>query len=203
MNYLQIEGEAPQIAAPVDARHMIIGSGPTEDSLKTNACLVRLHDLLPPVPNSNDERMFLSWMKASRDNRTPMLEHHPRHWCDVNDVVPAIIELLKGETEATVYNLAGRRTWTVKATWEEFDALFQRTNAGKTGRFEFEHLEAKGIPSVAVVEVGAVEQAPQRPSLTTTHAFLEAKTGEGWRPTTPLRRSLMVVIANLDEAYSS
>ena len=203
MNYLKIEGEAPQITVPDDALHMIIGSGPADDLLKTNACLVRLHDLLPPLPNSNDERMFLSWMKASRDNGTPMLKKGPRYWCDVNDVVPAIIELLKGETEATVYNLAGRRTWTMEATWEEFDALFQRTNAGKTGRFEFEHLEAKGIPSVAVVEVGAVEQAPQRPSLTTMHAFLEAKTGEGWRPTTPLRRSLMVVIANLDEAYSS
>lgn len=203
MKYLQIEGEDPQLTLPADAQIMMIGTGPSDGSLKPNACHVRLHDMLPPLPNSHDERMFSSWMEASRSKKRPMLEQRPRYWCDLNDAVPAIIELLKGETEATVYNLAGRRTWSMKATWEEFDALFQRTNAGKTGRFEFEHLEAKGIPSVAVVEVSDVKQERQRPSLTTTHAFLESKTGEGWRPTTPLRRSLMVVIAHLDNAHSS
>ena len=203
MGYLQIEGEAPQLTVPADARVMMIGIGSSDGPLEPNASHVRLHDMLPPLPNSNEERMFTSWMKASRGKITPLLEQRPRHWCDVNDAVPAIIELLKGETEASVYNLAGRRTWTMKATWEEFDALFQRANAGKTGRFGFEHLEAKGIPSIGVVEVGAVEQERQRPSLTTIHAFLESKTGEGWRPTTPLRRSLMVVIAHLDNAHSS
>lgn len=203
MKYLQIEGEDPQLTVPADARIMVIGTGASDGPLKPNACHVRLHDMLPPLPNSQEERMFRSWMEASRSKKTPMLEQRPRYWCDVNDAVPAIIELLKGETEATVYNLAGRRAWTMKATWEEFNALFQRTNAGKTGRFEFEHLEAKGIPSVAVVEVSAAEQESQRPTLTTTHAFLESKTGEGWRPTTPLRRSLMVVIAHLDNAHSS
>jgi hypothetical protein len=203
LNYLQIEGEEPQLTIPADARNMIIGIGPFDGELEPKASYVRLHDMLPPMPNSNEEHMFHSWMEASRGKETPILELKPRHWCDMNDAVPAIIELLKGETEATVYNLAGRRAWTMEATWGEFDALFQRTNAGKTGRFEFEHLEAKGIPSVAVVEVNADEHRRQRPSLTTTHAFLESKTGEGWRPTTPLRRSLMVVIANLDNAHSS
>ena len=203
LNYLQIEGEEPQLTIPADARNMIIGIGPLDGKLEPNASYVRLHDMLPPMPNSNEEHMFTSWMEASRGKETPILEQEPRHWCDMNDAVPAIIELLKGETEATVYNLAGRKAWTMEATWGEFDALFQRTNAGKTGRFEFGHLEAKGIPSVAVVEVNAVEHKRQRPSLTTTHAFLESKTGEGWRPTTPLRRSLMVVIANLDDAHSS
>ena len=203
MNYLRIEGEDPQLTIPDDARNMIIGTGPPDGELEPNASYVRLYDILPPMPNSDEEHMFHSWMEASRGKETPILEQRPRHWCDMNDAVPAIIELLKGETEATVYNLAGRRAWTMEATWEEFDALFQRTNAGKTGRFEFEHLEAKGIPSVAVVEVNAVEQKRERPSLTTTHAFLESKTGDGWRPTTPLRRSLMVVIANLDNAHSS
>lgn len=203
MKYLQIEGEDTQLTLPADAQIIMIGTGPSDGSLKPNACHVRLHDMLPPLPNSHEERMFHSWMEASRNKKRPMLEQRPRYWCDLNDAVPAIIELLKGETEATVYNLAGRRTWSMKATWEEFDALFQRTNAGKTGRFEFEHLEAKGIPSVAVVEVSDVKQERQRPSLTTTHAFLESKTGEGWRPTTPLRRSLMVVIAHLDNAHSS
>lgn len=203
MDYLQIEGEDPQLTIPANARTMIVGIGPLDHALETNASHVRLHDMLPPMPNSNEERMFRSWMEASRCKEAPVLEQRPRHWCDMNDAVPAIIELLKGETEATVYNLAGRRAWTMEATWDEFDALFQRTNAGKTGRFEFEHLEAKGIPSVAVVEVGADDYKHQRPSLTTTHAFLESKTGEGWRPTTPLRRSLMVVIAELDTAHSS
>ena len=203
MNYLQIEGEEPQLTIPANARNMIIGTGPLDEALEPKASYVRLHDMLPPMPNSNEEHMFHSWMEASRGKETPILEQEPRHWCDMNDAVPAIIELLKGETEATVYNLAGRRAWTMEATWEEFDALFQRTNAGKTGRFEFEHLEAKGIPSVAVVEVNDVEHKRQRPPLTTTHTFLESNTGEGWRPTTPLRRSLMVVIAKLDNAHSS
>ena len=201
--YLQIEGEIDELEIPDDAHRMLIGTGPTDGALEPNTCYVRLHDMLPPLPNSHDERMFYAWMEASGAKKTPTMEQRQRHWCDLNDAVPAIIEMLKGGTEATVYNLAGRRAWTMESTWQEFDALFQRTRAGRTGEFEFEHLEAKGIPAIAVVEVDADEQAHRRPPLTSTHAYLESKTGEGWRPTTPLRRSLMVVIANLEEPQTS
>ena len=201
--YLHIEGEHNALPIPTDAQRFLIGTGAMDESPEPKTCHVRIHDMLPPVPHSRDERMFLSWMKASRDGKRPELDQTARYWCDSNDVVPAIIELVKGNPEATTYNLAGRRTWTLEATWQEFDALYKRTMAGETGRFESEHLEAKGIPSVGAVAISTEDMRSQRPNLSTTHAYLELQTGEGWRPTTPLRRSLMFVIANMAETQSS
>ena len=201
--YVQIEGEHNEIPVPAEAQRFLIGIGTMDEFPEPKTCHVRIHDMLPPVPNSQDEQMFLSWMKASRTGERPEVDQTPRHWCDSNDVVPAIIDLVKGDPEAATYNLAGRRTWTLEATWQEFDTLYQRTIAGETGHFESEHLKAKGIPSVGAVAISDDDMRPQRPNLSTTHAYLISQSGEGWRPTTPLRRSLMFVIANMVEAQSS
>ncbi len=201
--YIQIEGGANQLAVPEGARRLLIGTGAMSEPPESTVRHVRIHDMLPPLPGSQDEQMFQSWMQASRTGETPELEQTHRHWCDSNDAVPAIIELVKGNPKATTYNITGRRSWTLEATWQEFDTLYKRTKAGETGRFESEHLEAKGIPSVGVVELTSDDSRALRPNLSTTHAYLESKTGEGWRPTTPLRRSLMFVIAKMTDAQSS
>ena len=55
------------------------------------------------------------------------------------------------------------------------------------------------MPSVSVKEI-TDSGHNQRPSLSSIHAYLEKATGEGWRPKTPLRQSLMLVIADLNQA---
>ena len=75
----------------------------------------------------------------------------------------------------------------------------QRAKAGQHGAFAIEHLVARGVPSVSVKEI-TDNGHNQRPSLSSIHAYLEKTTGEGWRPKTPLRQSLMLVIADLNQA---
>ena len=111
--YLQIEGEIDELEIPDDAHRMLIGTGPTDGALEPNTCYVRLHDMLPPLPNSHDERMFYAWMEASGAKKTPTMEQRQRHWCDLNDAVPAIIEMLKGEQRqpSTILQAEGRGPW--------------------------------------------------------------------------------------------
>ena len=85
-------------------------------------------------------------------------------------------------------------------TWQEFDALVQRTIAGQTGKFGTEHLEARGVPVVEPIAIRDGQTKRVRPNLGPLHAALTDANGEGWRPKTPLRQSLMMVIAQLSEA---
>lgn len=81
----------------------------------------------------------------------------------------------------------------------EFADLARRAQAGQTGRFEVDHLVAKGVPSVKAVSVEAAANRHERPDLGAIHRFLKNVDGEGWRPKTPLRQSLMFVLADLNE----
>ena len=112
-----------------------------------------------------------------------------------------IVELLKEHLHraSTIWR---RRAWSIEDTYAEFSLLLQRTSAGRSGEFSIEHLVATGIPTVKVVELDTTGQADKRPSLRNIHAFLEASTGEGWRPKTPLRQSLMFTIAMLESDHA-
>ena len=159
-----------------------------------------LHDVLPPLKGSQHERMFRTWMEASRTGSQPVLRDQTFHWCDLNDVTAAIAVMLRHPSEDGTYHVSGRRGWTADETWQEFDALVQRTLAGRTGAFSTEHLTARGVPAVQAVALADEKPQQSRPDLEPFHTYLIEANGEGWRPKTPLRQSLMMVIARLTES---
>lgn len=180
-------------------RRMKIGFDVDEGIKSEDGTFVSVHGMLPPAKNSNDARVFRTWLEHHQTNTQPDLSGQPRHWCDRSDLAYAIVELLKSEPTENWFNLSGRRQWTLNETWMEFSELMNRTKAGKTGRFNIHHLEARGVPSIKAVSVESTSAVYNRPSLHAIHAFLEERDGEGWRPKTPLRHSLMFVIAMHDE----
>lgn len=162
-----------------------------------------LHDVLPPLTGSQHERMFQAWMEASRTGSRPIMNDETFHWCDLNDVTAAIAVMLRHPLEDGTYHVSGRRGWTTDETWQEFDALVQRTLAGRTGTFGTEHLTARGVPAVQAVALIDGKPEQSRPDLEPFHTYLSDANGEGWRPKTPLRQSLMMVIARLTESQPS
>ena len=164
---------------------------------------VHLHDVLPPVRGSDCEAMFRTWMEASRAGTLPDLDEKHFHWCDLSDVATAASVLLQDPCEDGTYHMSGRRAWTMHETWQEYDALAQRTIAGQTGKFGTEHLTSRGVPVVEAVAIQEGETERARPDLGPLHGVLTEANGEGWRPRTPLRQSLMMVIAQLTETQPS
>ena len=162
-----------------------------------------LHDVLPPLTGSQHERMFQRWMEGSRTGSRPVMKDETFHWCDLNDVTAAIAVMLRHPLEDGTYHVSGRRGWTTDETWQEFDALVQRTLAGRTGAFGTEHLTARGVPAVQAVALVDGKPEQSRPDLEPFHTYLSEANGEGWRPKTPLRQSLMMVIARLTESQPS
>ena len=197
--FLSIEGMPHQINVPDGARQMVVGFGGGERDAGLDDISVRIHDMLPPLSNSQDSAMFRLWMETSLRGEVPEILADERYWFDINDAVAALIELIKGQPETATYNLAGRRGWTHEETWTEFHPLVQRAMAGQNGMFAIEHLVARGVASIGVKEITDGDHN-QRPSLSSIHAYLKKATGEGWRPKTPLRQSLMLVIADLNQA---
>ena len=190
-------------ATGVQSRLIRLVEGYQETSPNEDEITVHLHDVLPPERGSEREAMFRRWMEAGRAGTLPELDEQHFHWCDLSDVAAAVAGLLKHPCKDGTYHMSGRRAWTMSETWQEFDALVQRTIAGQTGKFSTEHLEAKGVPSVEAVPIRDGETERVRPDLGPLHGALTDANSEGWRPKTPLRQSLMMVIAQLSEAQTS
>ena len=191
-----MEAEPPTVA---QSRLIRLVEGHQETNLNEDDITVHLHDVLPPERGSDREAMFRRWMEAGRAGTLPDLKEQHFHWCDINDVTAAVSDLLQHPCEDGTYHMSGRRAWTMDETWQEFDALIQRTIAGQTGKFGPEHLEARGVPVVEPIAIQDGQTKRVRPDLGPLHAALTNANGEGWRPRTPLRQSLMMVIAQLSE----
>lgn len=185
------------------SRLLRIMNGHLEHDSEAAGVTLCIHDVLPPAPGSELEQMFREWMEASRSQTTPNLTEQQHHWCDVSDVSAMVTAILRDSFSDGTYHASGRRGWTTAETWREFDALVQRTIAGQTGSFGTEHLVASGVPAVGAVPIKDHENRRTRPDLGPLHAELMRVNGEGWRPKTPLRQSLMMVIAQLSERQST
>ena len=138
-------------ATGVQSRLIRLVEGYQETSPNEDEITVHLHDVLPPERGSEREAMFRRWMEAGRAGTLPDLDEQHFHWCDLSDVAAAVAGLLKHPCKDGTYHMSGRRAWTMHETWQEFDALVQRTIAGQTGKFGTEHLESRGVPSVEAV----------------------------------------------------
>ena len=200
---LEMTGTSPPLAVPVQRRMKLAFDGEESCDDEDSTTTVHIHDMLPPARNSIDATLFHSWLEELNADTLPELEGQTRHWCDRSDMAYAIVELLKSEPEERSFNLVGRRQWSLEETWREFSELVHRTKAGKSGHFNITHLEARGVPAIKAVSVESNRSQQNRPSLGAVHRFLEQHDGEGWRPKTPLRQSLMFVIAMLDEPQDS
>lgn len=200
--HLLIGAEAKPVEG-IQARVLRILQQHREGDPSEGEITVHLHDVLPPERGSDREAMFRAWMEAARAGTRPNLDEQHFHWCDLNDVTSAVSDLLQHLCEDGEYHVSGRRAWTVVETWQEFDALVQRTIAGQTGKFGTEHLKSRGVPVVEAVAIQEGEAARVRPDLGPLHDALAKANGEGWRPRTPLRQSLMMVIAQLTETQPS
>jgi hypothetical protein len=154
---------------------------------------IAVHDLLPPPRDGTTWRMFEDWAKGGT------AASKGGYWCSLHDVASAICRVLPflRATEG-VFNISGRRYWTGKETRLEFMPLVERAKAGKTGAFGLNHLTASHTIPIDAVEVHHEAAAPARPELGAFHRFLEQHTGEGWRPIMPLRQSLMLLLAALE-----
>ena len=194
----------PSFDAPLTTRRrMIINLESKVEHADEKSVLVDVQGMLPPAKNSRDAQLFRTWLEEHQAGTKPTMDGEPRHWCDRSDIAYAIVELLKSEPEESSFHLAGRRQWTLEDTWAEFRELANRTQAGQSGRFNIAHLEARGVPSIKAVRVDATTSATVRPSFGPIHRFLEERDGEGWRPKTPLRQSLMFVLAMMQDDQAS
>lgn len=160
-------------------------------------CQIHVHDLLPANPEGSTMEVFRRWMKE--DSSAKGHASLGGYWCSITDVAEALIRFLAHPTFDDIsYHVSGRRYWSAEETREEFLALAQRTEAGRTGNFAIHHLETARLQSVSVEAVDSSNRPPERPDLGSFHRHLEGTTGEGWRPTMPLRQTLMLVLAELE-----
>ena len=188
---------------PTEGTNVRILSAPEPSNSAFNGTVLVVHDMLPAASNSEDGAMFDQWNRACHANETPPLPEQRRYWCSIADVATALSRCLPHLKGTSTYHVAGRRGWTLADTFAEFSRLAQRTHAGASGAFRQEHLLADGGPVVHATSVTKEEgQEGIRPDLAPFHRFLEQTTGEGWRPSMPLRQTLMLVLAAMDEAHA-
>ena len=196
--FLLVGGEPLDVEIPDDAPCVVLSAAVSDMVPSPSTINVVVHNMLPPLVDSPEDRMFAAWRDHCINEEIPELSTERYHWCDRNDVASVVALMLKQDVVSGRFDLAGRRSWTAEETWEEFSHLMKRTQAGRTGRFDEEHLKVHGVPSVGVVPVTQALEERERPNLRPVHEFLMASTGEGWRPKTPLRHSLMFVIEGLE-----
>ncbi len=149
-----------------------------------------IHDLLP---SRNDRWLVpevLAWYSGLES------PGQPRYWLGVEDAAHGIASILRNERKVTGIHMCGRREWLPEDTKAELTMLLERTGQGQTGEFTAATLFGHSIAGMEAKPI--VEGASKRPDLGPIHELLLELTGDGWRPLTPLRTSLMTLIAGLD-----
>jgi len=144
----------------------------------------------------NERESIEDWFERATSGENEPLSGTGHYWCSAQDVAEALLRAFPFMTPGLQpYRIAGRRYWPPKDTWSEVKLLTERTLAGQSGHFQIKHLVDDGGPSIEVLVLGGHDTRPLRPDITRFHELLEANTGEGWNPRTPLRQSLMLLLA--------
>ena len=86
-------------------------------------------------------------------------------------------------------------------SYQQLLLLYQRTIAGSSGNFEATHLEQKPVINPVLEDISQINKS-SRPDLSIINEALREIDGDGWRPLTPLRTSLMQYLATKDFDYS-
>ena len=184
-----------EIADALQGRFCQIIIGEAEGTSATNRhTVVVVSDLLPPY--GEDLEMFRRWLNEGAPHQEHPENRAAAHWCGMNDVASALTAALPYLTDhAHRFDVCGRRRWSMEATKSEFCLLATRALAGRSGEFTAEMLQPQ--PPPLDVETLDGTNPSKRPAIETFHRFLKEHTGEGWRPTTPVRQLLMLVVAQL------
>ncbi|MBT7432827.1 MAG: hypothetical protein CMA61_02345 [Euryarchaeota archaeon] len=160
--------------------------------------LIRIHDLMIPEGSEHwGPDSIEDWIESVRSGTVDALnpDIEARYWVNLRDATDAISLLVLADSDALaqgVVDLCGRRAWSPEAVLGEMRLLWQRfTNA-----IEQSHTvqSLSQIPSPAAIQFSGERR---RPNLSPLHEAMKlAGREEGWRPITPMRVSLMELIAH-------
>jgi hypothetical protein len=151
-----------------------------------------VHDMIPSVSSVLWDNPYLDDMIQSLIEGYDFdSKGYVGWWVAELDIADAISRLmLSNHSSPKEVNFAGRRSWKSNQVFEELQILYKRTIAGQSGSFTTEHLTSPSTPEIELLP-GEMSVHNKRPSLNTLHDSLILADGEGWRPMTPLRTSLM------------
>ncbi|MGB2080723.1 MAG: hypothetical protein ACPHZ6_02965, partial [Poseidonia sp.] len=157
---------------------------------------ISITDMLSIQPLDGTNACMNTWFERARSGDESPSAQSGHYWCSAQDVAEALLRAFPFMTPGLEpYTVSGRRYWPSKDTWTEIKLLADRTLAGQSGQFELKHLLDDGGPAVEVEVLDGRETRRQRPNISRFHELLEENTGEGWNPRTPLRQSLMLLLA--------
>ena len=162
---------------------------------------ISIWNMLSIRPSDGIEGTMNDWFERARSGKEMPPTQNGHYWCSAQDLAEALLRAFEFMTPGIEpYTISGRRYWQPEDTWTEVKLLADRTLAGQSGEFELKHLLNDGGPAVEVEVLDGQNLRRQRPSITRFHELLETHTGDGWNPRTPLRQSLMLLLAEwIDE----
>lgn len=167
----------------------------------TSLNIIYIHDLISfseveSIANEKLDQLFDLCISNSRDFNLPSDEKH--WWVSQQDVAAGLFRLIDYTRPLPqLIHICGRRGWTNQETFEQLELLYNRTIAGSSGQFQTSHLESKPVIHPTVAKVSQITPST-RPDLSIINELLIDIDGEGWRPLTPLRTSLMHYLATKD-----
>ena len=171
------------------------------DMQVTSLNLIYLHDLISfseveSIVNEKLDQLFDFCISNSRVFNLPSNKKH--WWISQQDVAAGLFRLIDYTRPLPkLIHICGRRGWTNQETFEQLELLYNRTIAGSSGQFQTSHLESKPVIHPTVAKVSQITPST-RPDLSIINELLIDVDGEGWRPLTPLRTSLMHYLATKD-----
>ena len=167
----------------------------------TSLNIIYIHDLISfseveSIANEKLDELFDLCTSNSMDFNLPSDEKH--WWVSQQDVAAGLFRLIDYTRPLPqLIHICGRRGWTNQETFEQLELLYNRTIAGSSGQFQTSHLESKPVIHPTVAKVSQITPST-RPDLSIINELLIDIDGEGWRPLTPLRTSLMHYLATKD-----
>ena len=167
----------------------------------TSLNIIYIHDLISfseveSIANEKLDELFDLCLSNSRDLIEPWDKKH--WWVSQQDVAAGLLRLIDYTRPLPhLIHICGRRGWTNQETFEQLELLYNRTIAGSSGQFQTSHLESKPVIHPTVAKVSQITPST-RPDLSIINDLLIDIDGEGWRPLTPLRTSLMHYLATKD-----
>lgn len=161
---------------------------------------VVIHDLLLPQRNEKwAPGEIYDWVETLLLGGEPTLDSQPRHWLSHRDAATGIFDLLRCEKLPDgIIHMCGRKASTPSETITQLELLLQRSLSASEQSFSVSELavdsERDNTFVSSIAKVG--RSSHYRPDLEPLHSALLKLQPEGWRTLTPLRVSLMEVIAN-------
>jgi len=152
-----------------------------------------VHDIIPSRFDGELVNPELQDWFTSLQNNLPLSTEFPiRWWVGVTDVADAIARIARAEKKVNSVEICGRREWKPEDAISEIEMLWRRTSQSILGSFDSTALQIQPVPGVIVDGNRA-----NRPDLSPLNELLKSIDGEGWRPLTPFRSAMMVLIADL------